>query len=104
LRADPLGISSEGAITRIPHQGIEPRAPLAPTRYRHVQVVSHDVQVGALGVGPQPVELEIRFLIRRRDPEVERGAILLGHVCLDRTSENVYLSGQPNSGTSVVLN
>jgi len=89
---------------RIPHQGIELRASLAPTRYRHVQVVPHDFQPGALGIGPQPVELKIRFLIRRRDPEVERGAVLLGHVCLDRTSENVYLSGQSNSATSVVVN
>jgi hypothetical protein len=79
----------EGAITRMVHQGIELRATLTPTRNPHVHIIPHDLQPGALSVGPSPVELQIGFLIRRADPEVECGSVLLEHLCLDHASEKV---------------
>jgi len=69
--------------SRRAHQRLELRASFLPAGDRVIHIRRHDVQAGTGCIRAEPIILEVRTLLRRRDPEVERclHAVSLVQVC-----------------------
>src|SRR5215470_5031457 len=64
--------TGKGMPPRSPHQRLELRAGFLPAGDRVIHVYRDDVQAGTGCIRAEPIILEVRSLLRRRDPEVER--------------------------------
>ena len=59
-------------LARRTHQRLELRVSFLPAGDRVLHIRRHDLQAGTGCIRTEPIILEVRTLVRRRDPEVER--------------------------------